>query len=79
MLARHFDPARPVVASSSFATGDKTIAAGESFDWRARGMSEVDAAAMFGAGLLVHPPQTATLRLTPGERVTVASPGKRKR
>ncbi len=51
-----FDPDRPLVATSSFKAGDGTVEAGEVFDWRARGMAQIDALAMFRSGLLAHPP-----------------------
>jgi hypothetical protein len=75
MLGIHFDPSRPVVASSSFQAGEDTIAAGDAFDWRARGMTELDARALFGAGLLVHQP----LKATPGERVDVETPSQQRK
>lgn len=53
-----FDPDRPMVASSSFTAGEDTIAAGSVFDWRARGMTELAAFALFSSGLLYHPSST---------------------
>lgn len=55
-----FDPSRPLVASSTFQAGGETIKGGDVFDWRARGIPQIDALAMFRSGLLVHPaPQPA--------------------
>lgn len=54
MLGRAFDPDRPLVATSAFQSGDRVVAAGEAFDWRAEGLSQLDALAMFSAGLLTH-------------------------
>jgi hypothetical protein len=48
-----FDPDRPLVATSAFPDG--TVAAGEVFDWRAKGSTELDALALFQSGLLAHP------------------------
>lgn len=50
MFRLAFDPALPLVASSAF--GD--VAAGDVFDWRARGIAEIDALALFRSGLLTH-------------------------
>lgn len=47
-----FDPDRPVIATSAFPDG--TVAAGEVFDWRAKGLQPIDALAMFRSGLLTH-------------------------
>lgn len=47
-----FDPDLPVVATSAFPDG--TVAAGEVFDWRAKGLQPIDALAMFRSGLLTH-------------------------
>jgi hypothetical protein len=47
-----FDPDRPVFATSAFSDG--TVAAGEAFDWKARGLQPIDALAMFRSGLLTH-------------------------
>jgi hypothetical protein len=53
MLRVGFDPNRPLVATSAFPDG--TCAAGEVFDWRAKGRTELDALALFQSGLLAHP------------------------
>lgn len=50
-----FDPEQPLVATSTFTAGSDQIAAGDVFDWRARGMQAIDALAMFRSGLLAHP------------------------
>lgn len=54
MLGLRFDPALQLVATSAFDAGDAVIAAGQVFDWRARGMSELDVMALFSSGLLAH-------------------------
>lgn len=73
-----FDLNRPLIASSGFTAGDEQIAAGAVFDWRARGISEVDVYAMFRSGLLYHEselqPAKAALAVTPSERVVVETP-----
>lgn len=80
MLQLAFDPARPTVASSSFQAGEDAIAAGDVFDWRARGMTEIEAATLFGAGLLVHPASsTVELLVSPGERVDVETPAQQRK
>lgn len=65
MLGLAFDPERPVAASSSFDAGGESIPAGAIFDWRARGMSQLDALALFSAGLLVHPVATTAPASSP--------------
>lgn len=52
MFGLAFDPDRPLVATSAFPDG--TVAAGEAFDWRAKGLTELDALALFSAGLVTH-------------------------
>lgn len=74
MLGRAFDPERPVAASSEFDAGGEMIPAGAIFDWRARGLSQLDALAMFSAGLLVHSNDLVDVRMTPSERVAVETP-----
>lgn len=54
MLHIDFDPDQPLVATSAFPDG--TLAAGETFDWRAKGLQALDALALFQAGLVAHPP-----------------------
>lgn len=52
MHAISFDPALPVVATSSFMAGERMIAAGEPVDWRSLGVSEVDLFVWYRAGLV---------------------------
>lgn len=73
MFGIAFDPDRPLIASSSFTAGDEQIAAGAVFDWRARGISQVDALVLFRSGLLVHPIET------PGGRVETELPKNKRR
>ena len=58
-----FDPELPVIATSPM----PDVAAGEVFDWRAKGLQPVDALAMFRSGLLAHasvlPPSAAPAAL----------------
>lgn len=63
-----FDPDRPLVATSAFPDG--TVAAGETFDWRAKGLAEIDAFAMFRSGLLTHPPVLEQTASTPATDAT---------
>jgi hypothetical protein len=59
-----FDPALPVFATSAFPDG--TVASGEQFDWRAKGIAEIDALALFRSGLLTHQtPLEAPLPVVP--------------
>jgi len=58
MFGIAFDPDRPLVATSAFPDG--TVAAGEVFDWRAKGLQAIDALAMFRSGLVTHPPEAVT-------------------
>lgn len=75
MLAREFDPQRPLVATSAFHAGADVVAAGEVFDWRARGLSELDALALFSAGLLTHPTEPLPGFVPGGEIEMPASNG----
>jgi hypothetical protein len=64
MLRMGFDPDRPLVATSAFQDG--TLAAGEVFDWRAKGMQPIDVLVLFQSGLLTHsdsPPSAAPAAL----------------
>lgn len=54
MPGLRFDPALPVIATSAFDAGDLKVEAGTVFDWRARGLTEIDAVALFSTGLLAH-------------------------
>lgn len=70
MLGLHFDPSLPLIAASAFNAGDTRVEAGDHFDWRARGLTELEALAMFSAGLLTAAPVTAA--------ATAAQPAKSK-
>jgi hypothetical protein len=52
MLGLHFDPDLPLIATSAFHAGEIKVEAGDAFDWRARGLTELEAVALFSAGLL---------------------------
>jgi hypothetical protein len=52
MLRADFDPDRPLVATSAFPDG--TVAAGQVFDWRAKGLAQLDALVLFQSGLVAH-------------------------
>lgn len=49
------DFTKPVVAASEFAAGDRIVRAGEVFDWRAHGMSEVEIVPLVRAGIVRQP------------------------
>lgn len=85
-----FDPTRrAVVALRPFTGGGRMLKRGDTFDWRALGMTERRAAQMFRSGYLGHeildgdgggdtaPPAKdgkVRFRATPGERITVNPP-----
>ncbi len=50
-----FDFSRPVVAASEFAAGERVVRAGEVFDWRAHGMTEVEIVPLVRAGIVRQP------------------------
>lgn len=69
-----FDPDRTLVATSGF----QGLAAGETFDWRARGMHVIDVLPLYQAGLIDHPTPSraapATPRVEAPPPATVQSP-----
>jgi hypothetical protein len=71
MLGLRFDPALPLVATSAFQAGELKVESGDVFDWRARGLTELDARTMFGSGLLIHPDPAMA-------ETTIAAPPKQK-
>ena len=50
-----FNPELPLECASAFASGERTYAAGDAFDWRALGMTEREVYDMFAANLVAHP------------------------
>lgn len=65
MLGLRFDPSLPLVATSSFDAGGDKVAAGDAFDWRARGLSELDALTLFSSGIVTFAPAAATAVVQP--------------
>lgn len=55
MLLLAFNPDLPLVATSDFDAGDRRVRAGEVFDWRSRGMSDVEVVPLVATGMLRHP------------------------
>lgn len=51
-----FDFSKPVVAASEFAAGERVVRAGEVFDWRAHGMTDVEIVPLVRAGIVRQPP-----------------------
>lgn len=52
MFAFDFDPSLPTVAVSEFSAGERRVHAGEAFDWRAHGMTEIEVIPLLRAGFL---------------------------
>lgn len=71
MFAFDFDPDLPLEAASEFPTGDGIVRAGDAFDWRARGMSEIEVVPMMRAGLLVQ-------RMPCGSTIDYSTAGERR-
>lgn len=71
MLRAGFDPDRPLIATSAFADG--SVAAGEAWDWKARGLPIHTALALFQSGLVTHlppsPPPVSSPELVAAEAV----------
>ena len=58
MFRLAFDSERPLVATSAFQASDRVVQAGDVFDWRAHGMTEIEALALFRSGVVAHSIET---------------------
>lgn len=71
-----FDPDLPVYATSAFPDG--SVASGEQFDWKAKGLQPIDVLPLFRSGLLTHDvpadSQSVKFAASPGELVEVPPP-----
>lgn len=74
-----FDFSRPVVAASEFAAGERVVRAGEVFDWRAHGMTEVEIVPLVRAGIVrqLTLSKVGIFVVSPGETVRVETPSQR--
>jgi hypothetical protein len=79
MSANVFDPSLPLVATSSFQAGEDAITGGSGFDWRARGISEIDAFAMFSSGLLRHQDELPSSAVEPPPAARPVTPPTKRR